>query len=505
MWRTYLLNAAIAAAIGAGTNELAIIAILRYILPRKKSQIARRIRDLVATDLISPDKMRDKMDEPRVADLLRKNIDQALAELLGRDLPSPDALLPDHAADLDAMTSCVRESLLDEFSRRCRDPDFAEQIIRPFLADRWRALKNRTPRSLMSPASADGLVDLARGWAASLEDSETFKATVREALDEWLARRLERAGTMAELLPSVVVASAEELAAAQAPAIIDQLAGVLSDPGVANAITAAIMLAIREQLGNQGVLGNIKGAIVNVMHIERDVHGVTRRLPDTLRENFRRPDNRERFSRALREAVRKILSHRLDPEFKSGATRSGWIDMVMGRLWRHGAFAELGAHAGRMVDEALSRTVGDSVAGLEADTSGGALLDEAVNRCRRILASPATRELLAGQFDELAAEWRRRPLGRLERFVSGETRERIAQAAAEEARAMLRARLVEFAEEAGVWDIVTSSIEGYDNRRLSDLIVQLARSELRWVTVLGGAIGAAVGLLQTFVNQFGLW
>ncbi|MCC8165307.1 MAG: DUF445 domain-containing protein, partial [Planctomycetes bacterium] len=76
----YLMNAAIAALLGAGTNELAIITIVRYILPRKKGEIARRIQHLVSTDLLSPDKMQAKIDDPAVGTVMEKNIDAALRD-----------------------------------------------------------------------------------------------------------------------------------------------------------------------------------------------------------------------------------------------------------------------------------------------------------------------------------------------------------------------------------------------------------------------------------------
>ncbi|MCC8109908.1 MAG: DUF445 family protein, partial [Planctomycetes bacterium] len=139
------------------------------------------------------------------------------------------------------------------------------------------------------------------------------------------------------------------------------------------------------------------------------------------------------------------------------------------------------------------------------DRAGSAPDDDAVvaeltARLRRVLASRSTRDLLASQFDQAAAAWRRQPLGRLDRFVDDESRRRLAYTIAREGRAMLRERLSDFAEEAGMWDIITTSIENYDDKQIADLVQTLARSELRWVTVLGGVIGAVVGILQTVLQ-----
>jgi uncharacterized membrane protein YheB (UPF0754 family) len=149
MIRTYLINMGTAFLIGAVTNELAIWLILHWILPRKKKDFARRVRDIIATDLMSPDKMRDKLDEPQVGDLLRKTIDKELADRLSRDLPAPAALLAQHMPEVDALSAWLRASLLGEFALRCDSPAFAAGVMRPFLAERWDALKHRSPKSLL--------------------------------------------------------------------------------------------------------------------------------------------------------------------------------------------------------------------------------------------------------------------------------------------------------------------------------------------------------------------
>lgn len=500
----YIINALIAAALGAGTNELAIIAILRYILPRKKTEIARRIRDLIATDLLSPDKMREKLDDPHVGDLLRKNIDSALADLFARDLPSPDELLKNHRNEADALAARLRETLLSEFRRRVSDDDFAAGVIRPFLEERWEALRVRTPRSLMT-TKAEKIPEFVSSWLASLERAPALREGVRRALDNWLAKRMSGAASPADVLSPGLVAAAEELAVSQAPVIVRQLTNLLREPDVSSTIAAGIMNAIHGQLRGQGVLGEIKGVFVNAIGVRDDVRGVCRRLPDELEANFQRPMNRERLVSAIRTAVRKGMSQELAADFKSPVRRAQLVGMLLDGFWRPETFARLGARAAALVEGALSRTLAETVERLGISGAREAVLSEATARSARILAADATADLLGSQFDELVAAWRVRPLGRLERFVEAGARARLAAVAAREGREMLRERLADFAEESGVWDIITSSIENYDDKELSDMIVQLARSELRWVTILGGVIGLVVGVLQTVFQSFGLW
>lgn len=499
-WIDYLTNALVAGLLAASTNELAIYTIVHHILPRKKGVIARRIRDIVATDLMSPEKMRRKLDEPVVGDVLRRHTRSALNEFTARDLPAPETLFSRHRQEFAALSLKLRDTLLEEIGLRCAAPDFAHNVIRPFLENRWRMLAERTPRSLFDSASVS-VVDFAERWTAELELSEPLRRNVRRIFDDWLENRIASSESLAQLLPSAMVAAAEEIASAQAPTIAKQLIDTLRQRPIQDAMRDAIMQSIGDQLDAQGVLGDIKGVFVNVMRVKRDVEGVVRRLPDTLTENAGRPENMARFSSLLRDAVRNGLAQAPGAHLRSEAGRAQLVDLVMGRVWRHDNFVQLGIRARGLAESAMDRPLAKLLAAPGIESPVDSILDEAADRCREVLASPATREFLARQYDELVAFWLRQPLGRLDRFLTPETISRLADAFADEGRMLLRERLGEFAEEADVWDIVTTSIEGYDNRQIAGLIHQLARGELRWVTILGGVIGVVVGLAQTFIRS----
>ncbi|MCC8180082.1 MAG: DUF445 domain-containing protein, partial [Planctomycetes bacterium] len=261
-----------------------------------------------------------------------------------------------------------------------------------------------------------------------------------------------------------------------------------------------VMQSIRGQLAGQGVLGNIKGAFVSIMKIERDIKGVCERLPDALYENLNQPGNRERFEELIKKAVRSGLEKEFDPVLHESSARGKLLDAVMDRVWSKRNFARLARGAEKLARAGLDQPMAESVdkLGLSASVTGA--LDETAIRIARMLSADATRTFLGEQIDEVFQLFLNRPIGKLGRLVSAETVDHIAAAVADEARLMLRSRLSGFADEAGVWDIIVESIESYDNQRLARLVQQLARSELRWVTVLGGVIGAVVGILQTFLH-----
>ncbi len=500
-WSTYAVNALIAAALGAGTNELAIITILRYILPKKKTEIARRIRDLIATDLLSPEKMKLKLDDPAVIGVVENNTDDMLRIFLERDLPAPDVLLANHLGEVDTLLRRGKEALLGEYRRRVASPEFAGEVIRPFLDERWQTLRARTPASLLS--KPEGLREFVQDWLRSLEDSPALRNGLGKALDTFLAERIAKADSAADLLTPGLVRAAEDFVALQAPFIIRQMTDILRTPGVRETIVTAIMNSIRQQLRGQGMLGDLKGLFANMIGIKEDVQGICRRLPDVLDANFAQPANRYNFVYTLKAAVARALTRDLAEDFRSPALRERLVKAALDSVWRPDMFERAAAGVGGFLEKAMAQPLMDTLAGFGMDRLPPGLIDEAAARAQRILASDSTLDLLEGQFDELIAAWRRRPLGRLDRFLPDASRRRLAAVVAREGRTLIQARLGDFAEQTGVWDILTASIENYDDRELAGMIQQLARSELRWVTILGGIIGLVVGLLQTVFQGLG--
>ncbi len=77
--------------------------------------------------------------------------------------------------------------------------------------------------------------------------------------------------------------------------------------------------------------------------------------------------------------------------------------------------------------------------------------------------------------------------------------DRLAAGAAQEVirhlPGLIEGALGEFERRFDVRQVVRSNIEAFDLGRLEDIVLQLARRELRFIEVLGGVIGFAIGLL----------
>jgi len=56
--------------------------------------------------------------------------------------------------------------------------------------------------------------------------------------------------------------------------------------------------------------------------------------------------------------------------------------------------------------------------------------------------------------------------------------------------------VAELVEHTRIWDIISESIIVYDDKKMEAIARSVANRELRWVTILGGVIGLAVGIAQ---------
>lgn len=493
-----LINVVIGAALAAWTNKWAIDIIIKRVLPKKKSVFARRIQHVVSGQLLTPDKMRGKLDDPQVADLFRRNLDDALAAFLARDLPAPDVCFAAHRTELDRLSARLRDFALDELTVRCAAPTFRDKTLRPWLAREWERLLQRSPRSLLPKPTAD-LAAAVAPWIGELHQSTSLRRNIRKALADWLAGRLKNAKTFNDLFPPALRPSLLVWVEEQAPMVADQLAAALETPDLQATVADAVIAAVREQLEGQGAFGLLKSKMAGWIGVEDDIRGFCARLPATLRQTFRQPDQQSRLAAALRAAAETWMRRELAADLRSPAQAERLAGMILDHAWRPETFAEFGGRAGRVLEEVASRSLQETAFRLGLDPAAPAALDLAAAKIQQALTAPATRTLLAERLDEALAAWRQHPLGQLQRFVPPATRATLSALAADEARRLIQSRLADFADQSGVWDIITESIEGYSDEQLGTLIRDIANEEFKKITLLGGAVGLVVGFVQSFI------
>lgn len=113
------VQGAVGFVIGAGTNDLAIKWIFRTVFTKKKQAIAESVRDVISRELMTPDRIANRLTAPDSAAALKKAFEQHLAEVCARDLPSPEVIPPMFRSWFRTVGLEVRRIVANRFVAEC--------------------------------------------------------------------------------------------------------------------------------------------------------------------------------------------------------------------------------------------------------------------------------------------------------------------------------------------------------------------------------------------------
>jgi uncharacterized membrane protein YheB (UPF0754 family) len=133
-----IIHGTVGFAIGAGTNDLAIKWIFHAIFAKKKREIAESVRDVISTELMTPDKVADQLATDESMDALKTMFEKHVADVCARDLPSLDILPGPFRQYAVTIGQELRRVVANRFTLECRDfarENMAELIRRTRIWD----------------------------------------------------------------------------------------------------------------------------------------------------------------------------------------------------------------------------------------------------------------------------------------------------------------------------------------------------------------------------------
>ena len=86
------IEGAVGFAIGAGTNDLAIRWIFHTVFAKKKRAIAEAVQRVISNELMTPEKVAQRLTEPSAQSALKSSFADYIDEFCARDLPAFDQL-----------------------------------------------------------------------------------------------------------------------------------------------------------------------------------------------------------------------------------------------------------------------------------------------------------------------------------------------------------------------------------------------------------------------------
>jgi len=488
-------SALVGGIIGSSTNWLAILVIFRWIIPRKKGELAQAIQNVVSADLMPVGKIREKLRSSQVRSVIRLNIDHFIQSFLNRGDGSLAELLRERPQVLEAALARLEEALGQAIEARLSEPDFETRILSPFVRHQLELNLNRP---------LDGIVPLDRGWlsqrAGELVRSALGSSSLRRSLAEILGAAIHdyiaARPTLGQLIPAlfhqVIIAEIRR----QTPFLVSRFADLLREEEIQAALTEAVRTAINGQLrAESGWGGTISRFVAANLDLNKKIGPMVGRLPDALEADLSRPDRRAVLEQALARNMTLWLAD--DSGFFSlslgPAEAMDLSTELLDRLLGRETIDLIGERVQSLVEEQAGQALSRLLERLPFQTDLGRLADLISGRIKEALVSEPARELIGRQVRDFLASLVRTPLSRL---LSVELRTRLAELIELEVQGLVESRLEEFTRASGIWDTVADSINSYDEREVERLIRKLANRELRAVILLGFVIGLAVGALQ---------
>lgn len=515
----WVLPPVIGAVIGWFTNALAIKMLFRPyreirvfglrvpftpgILPREKARLASSIGDSVASDLITPEVLRERLEAPdlrsKVAMASRSIVDSVLdakaADLLGGELLSS----PGGSLARAAFGSVWRGFLS------------SGALASGVEAAAFELLESMADRRLDEFAPPGRLAALAARFAGSAPAERARKFAA-----ELAGGAVERA-LAAGLKPDDVLPLEKALAAfdaamgALAPALEAALSRYLDEPSVRAILERYGATMVRREIDR---LGTLQRLLVNAGGYERSIIETMPKAIDDLVDAIRNfafgPEGGHRLTVWLRARLEglwlePLSNHALLGNGAASSFASSLAGLVADRLLAAASDEKLEGRLSDLLSKPEIATVGALLQTLGPETACDAsrlaargatsalagLAGESGSRAASAFSAGAAKALgdsTLGELGAFDARWRDEASDVLAGMV-------ISLAVKETPRAL---------EGIDVSRLVRERIEALDMRELEAMVLRVVDRELFWITALGGILGFLIGVLQSLLPLFGI-
>ncbi len=513
----WVLPIVIGAVIGWFTNALAIKMLFRPyreirllglrvpftpgILPREKSRLAASIGDSVASDLITPGVLRERLEAPD----LRVKVAQASRSIMDSVLDAKAAAVLDGEGALFASSggALARGALASVWRGFLSSGALAAGIE----SAAFELLESIADRRLDEIAPPGRLAELASRFAGSpvaARARELATLLAGGAVD----RALESGLTPDDLVPRAKALDAFDAAAGSLlPALEAALSRYLDEPSVRVILERYGAAMVRKEIDR---LGTLQRLLVNAGGYERSIIETMPKAIDDLVDAIRKfafgPEGGNKLATWLRARLESLWLEPLSKHALLGnGAASGFASSLAGtvadRLLDSARDERLEDRLSVLLSKPEIATVGALLETLGPDTARSAarlasraavsalsgLAEAGGSRAMTAFARGAAASLgdaTVGELGALDARWRDDASDVLAGVV-------IALAVKETPRAL---------EGIDVSRLVRERIEALDMRELEAMVLRVVDRELFWITALGGILGAMIGALQSLLS-----
>ncbi len=506
----WLLIPLVSALIGYFTNWVAIRMLFRPhrekrvfglrvpftpgLIPRKRAELARSIGRAVSERLITREAILTRLADEDIKRQIREFVHRRLQEVLDRELPAPEAFIPEALRPaLEGALTRLEVAIARELPRALEGPTAEELLQRA-----WEELAKRSLGGVFPEETPRFLARFLAEVAAQPEVAERFGALLEERISSFLkADRPLRDYLSPEAKEAFYTKLGEWL-----PAVLEHLVGVLADPGVQKRIKIYLYELVERLLSQSFPTDSFWGQlrltlfgtlVISPEELKERIDQAVEELPPRAAELVRQPEVQRRVYRRLIDLLERLLARSPAELRLNGLLGELRLKSWLQRLLEDRAATErLEKFFEALWTELRSRSLHELLPGAVAEGLPGSL----IQKLRELLAAPEAQEALRRVLHERLMELRRRPLGRLRSRVPEELVQRLEDWASVELLRLLQRETPQLIAAIDIERLVADKVGEFSVAEVEELIVGVTGEQLRAITWFGAVLGFLIGLVQ---------
>jgi len=475
-------------------------------IPRHREKLAQSIGNAVGNELVSQETVFNALFE---TDFFQRKVEDFVT------VYTNDLLERVHPSFLDALPSQARAPILDTISAlQYRLAEYVAEMLKSeetagaighFVDKQIDELLDRRLGDMVSDGSLDQVLRFAEDQVQRLITTEAFESKVHEFVSGRLDDLARSQATLAEMFTPETIGFIKERIDQQVPPIVHHLAEIATAQTTRKQIGGLIKLEV-DQYYEQ--LSLLKKIFISRERIHREVDElVNKTLPRRVEEYLRGDAFEQEAETFLNATVDKVMARPLDELIGQFDTiryedlKSQISNRLIEILRSEALTTSVSMQVGEAIDRLRPQTLGSLMQQLDSNSTTQAkefLTKSLLSLLSRDDTARTINAILSTQIERLLIS----PIGRLGDHVSRNAMERASAALVERITAAARERLPVAIAEFDVGGLVRKKVSDYPLEKLEDLVLSVARDQLKTIEIFGAVIGMFIGVAQAIYFWF---
>jgi uncharacterized membrane protein YheB (UPF0754 family) len=475
-------------------------------IPRHREKLAQSIGNAVGNELVSQQTVFDALFE---TSFFQRKVEEFVSaytnDLLGRVYPSFIDALPSQARAPILDTISALQYRLAEYIAEMLKSEETASAIESFVDTQIDELLDRRLGDMVSDRSLDQVLRFAEDQAQRLIATEGFETKVREFVSGRMDDLARSQATLAETFTPETIVFIKDRIDQQVPPIVHHLAEIATAQTTRKQIGGLIKLEV-DQYYEQ--LSLLKKIFISRERIHREVDElVNKTLPRRVEEYLRGPAFEQEAEAFLNTTVDKVLARPLDEligQFDSirfEDLKTQISNRLVEILRSEDLTTSVSMQVGEAIDRLRPQTLGSLMQQVDSNSTTQAkefLTKSLLGLLARDNTARTINAILSTQIERLLIA----PMGRLGDHVSRNAMERASGALVERITLAARERLPVAIAEFDVGGLVRKKVSDYPLEKLEDLVLSVARDQLKTIEIFGAVIGFFIGVAQAIYFWF---